>query len=248
MTNLLQTTTDWRYKYVGIHIFKLIINKLDDMVSIYSLFPVIFEHSNYDNEKIRTAALSTVEELEDHFQPYSSEKYASQPFPVILSKINDPVHIVQLEATETLNTLISTTGENVLNGFIESILDTTFNIFLIENIPINLRECLLNIVATLAAEIQERIKPYASKCLSLICNYFNNSYVNQINKPIYGNLIECITILGPFDKDIYYQIIPSLLKAILQIQDSTKLSTDPIRPYIQDSLPRLVYVLKADIS
>lgn len=248
ISDLLGNTSDWRFKYVGILLFKTLIGKCEDMVTVDNLFPIIFEHVNHENEKIRYAALNTIEEIEDHFQPYFSEKYSSQLLPFILSKFNDPILKVQLEATEVLSTMITTTGENVIIQHIQSILDAIFNIFLRENIPNNLRECLLNVVASLVSQLQEKIGGFASKCFSLLCEFFNISYTNQINKPLYGNLIECITLLGPFDKETYLKIVPSLVHAIVKIQESTQMSTDPIRPYIQDSLPRLVYILKTDFK
>ena len=244
ISDLIGNTTDWRFKYIGILLFKLIITQLDDMVTVDELFPVIFDHTNHQNAKIRYASLNTLEELADTFKPYFSDKYAEKLIPIILSKFDDQVLKVQLEATEALNTLITNTNISILEKFIGPILDSTFKIFLLDNLSNNLRECLLNVVATLSSEVQEKLSSYASKVFSLICEFFNNSYTNQIHKPLYGNLIECITLIGPFDKETYYKIIPSLVTAILQIQDSIPLSTDPIRAYIQDSLPRIVYILK----
>lgn len=248
ISKLLENTNDWRYKYVGIMLFKLIVTHLDDMVTVDTIFPIIFEHVNHDNPKIRFAALSTVEELADQFKPYFCDKYASQQINNVLNRFTDPVHKVQLEATEALNTIITSSSQDILKPYLEAILDKTFSIFLLENLPNNLRECLLNVVATLASEVQDALSPYANKVFHLICDFFNKSYINKTNKPLYGNLIECITLIGPYDKDTYYKIIPDLVKFILDIQESIHLSTDPIRAYIQDSLQRLVYILKVDFK
>lgn len=248
ISKLLENTSDWRIKYVGIMSYKQIITHVDDMVSVDSIFAVIFENLKNDNAKIRYSCLSTIEELGDTFKPYFSDKYAEELIPKILDSFTDSVLKVQLEACEALNTIMSNSDEEMLANFTEKILEKTFQIFLMEGVPNNLRECLLNVVATLVSQIAQLFSPYSNKCLGLICDFFSKSYTQKLYKPLYGNLIECITLIGPFDKEIYYKLVPELVDAIIEIQNSIHLSSDPLRDYLQDAIERLTRVLKTDFQ
>lgn len=248
VTKLVANEQDFRYKYLGIMIFKVIITHVDDMAMVSNFFNMVFTNLKNDNPKIRFACLNTLEEMADTYKPYFSEKYFPELANFLLEKFSDPVLKVQLEATEAMNTLITNTAVDVLTPYIESILNTTFQIFLKDNLSNNLRECLLNVVATLSSEVQDKLAPYAEKCFAMIWEFFVNSYKGKINKPLYGNMIECITLIGPFNQNVYYQNIPTLIDIIVDVQSSSKLGTDPIRPYIQDSLQRLVYILKENFK
>lgn len=248
VSELIEKTNDWRYKYVGIMIYKTLITHVDDMVTVDNLFPVIFQNLQNENSKIRYACISTIEELADTFQPHFSQKYYNDIIPILLNLFNDSVLKVQLESCEALNTLMTHCDEVKLSEFSQPILDKMFGIFLKENLPNNLRECLLNVLSTLVSQIGELFKPYASKCLGIICDFFSNSYKNKVHKPIYGNLMECITIIGQYDEPTYYKLVPDLVYALIEIQDSIHLSSDPLRDYIQDAIERLVRVLKKDFK
>ena len=244
ISGLIENTQDWRYKYVGIMSFKQIIGHCDDMVTIDKMFPVVFENTGNPNSKIRYACLSTIEELADTFKPHFSDKYGKELIPIILNNYKDSVLKVQLEACECLNTIMTNSDEVMLSSFSQSILDQTFAIFMQEKLPNNLRECLLNSVACLVSQTHTLFQPYAPKCLKIIVDFFVNAYANKVHKPIYGNLLECITLIGPHDKDYYYTIVPDLVDAIVAIQDSVQLSTDPVRDYLQDTIERLAIICK----
>lgn len=248
ISRLLENEVDWRFKYVGIMSYKHLITHVDDMLTVESLFPVIFSNLKNLNSKIRYACYSTVEELADTFKPHFNDKYSKELIPHLVEGFNDSVLKVQLEACESLNTVMGNTDEVLLASFSELVLDKTFGIFLKDGLPNNLRECLLNVVATLVSQVGNLFEQYANKCLSLICDFFSKSYANGLNKPLYGNLIECITLIGPYDKPTYYKLIPDLVNAIVNIQDNIPLSTDPIRDYLQDALERLVKVCKTDFK
>lgn len=240
---LIENTSDWRYKYIGILSFRNLITHVDDMVTVDSLFPVIFENLRNENAKIRYACLSTIEELGDTFKPHFQDKYSKELIPLLLNNsFEDKVLKVHLEVCECLNTIMSNTNEQVLAGMAEQILDKTFKVFLQENLPNNMRECLLNVVATLSSQLGELIKPVAPKIFKVIIDFFVNAYKNKVHKPIYGNLLECITLIGPYDEETYHKIIPDIVDCIITIQDNIKLGSDPLREYIQDVVERLVRV------
>lgn len=246
VAKLITNTNDWRYKYLAIFIFKLVIGYVDDMVEVSNLFPTIFECMNDNNPKIRFASLNTIEELADHFQPYFGEKYFKTLVDPILSKFSDNILKVQLEATESLNTMISYSGdvEGNIIPYTQKILDYVFNIFLKDNIANNLRECILNVLSGLICEVGDKITPYSTKIYEILWKFFVESYKGKVHKAIYGNILECITTVGPYVGPEYSKNINDLVNVIIDIQNNSKMDSDPIRPYIEDSIKSLINFLK----
>lgn len=236
---------DWRYKYVGIITLRHMIPHVEEMIEIENIFSKVFENISDNNPKIRYACISTLEELADTYKPHFSLKHSKELIPFLLSRFDDNVLKIQLEACEALNTIMSNDDETELTKSAPLILDKTFSLFLRNDIPNNLRECLLNVTATLACQIGPLFAPFSEKCFEIIVNYFTNSYVNKINKPLYGNLFECISLIGPYQKDVYYKLLPDLLDALIEFQSGLG-AIESSRDYIQDTVERLSYILKKD--
>lgn len=236
---------DWRFKYVGIITLRHMIPNVEEMIEIENIFTKVFENISDENPKIRYACISTLEELADTYKPHFSMKHSKELIPFLLSRFDDNVLKIQLEACEALNTLMSNDDEAELTKAAPNILDKTFSIFLKNEIPNNLRECLLNVTATLVCQIGPLFAPFSEKCFEIIVNFFSNSYMNKINKPLYGNLFECISLIGPYQKDVYYKILPNFLDAIIEFQSGMG-ALESSRDYVQDTIERLSHVLKKD--
>ena len=256
ITELMGNSQNWKCKYIALMSIRGIIAVVKDMSDIENIFPYIFDSISSNNPKVRYAALSCIEELADEFKFNFSNVYHEKLIGLVLSRFTDPILRIQLEACETLCTFMEHLKADILATYSQTILDSTFQIFLTKDpntngsiIPNNIRECLLNVVSTMASQIGHLFKPFATKCLEILCDWFSNAYGNKVYKPLYGNLIENITLIGPLaDKEAYYKIIPSLVKTLVDIQNNIPLSTDPLRDYIKDALNRLVRILKDDFK
>jgi hypothetical protein len=241
---LLSNENDWRHKYIALLSVSQVTCYIDDMTLIDSIFETVFNHTTNNNAKVRYAAINCINEMCESFSPHFEKNYHEKVVPIIIERINDPVLRCQLESFETLTTFIDKSSDEIVALYAQVILDNIFGLFLKDNIPVSLREEILEVVAELVSSLQDKFKPYADKCLKILAENFVNLYTNKGMKSLYGNFIECITLIGPYDEQYYYQIIPDLVKIIVEIQDNIPLSTDPIRNYLREALSRLIPIMK----
>jgi hypothetical protein len=241
---LLTNENDWRYKYIAFLCVSQVTCYVDDMTMIDTIFDTVFKHTADNNPKVRYTAVNCINEMCESFCPDFEKNYHERIVPIIIERCNDTVLRCQLEAFETLNTFIDKASDEIVALYAQVILDNIFTLFLKDNIPVSLREEILEVVAELASTLQDKFAPYAEKCLKILLENFVTLYTGKQLKSIYGNFIECITIIGPYHTQYYYSIIPDLVKIIVEIQDNIPLSTDPIRNYLREALSRLIPLMK----
>jgi importin-5 len=58
--NTVGNNSDWRYKHAGIMAFSQVGEYVDDPEKIRSMVPIIVEHCNHTNPKIRYASLHAI--------------------------------------------------------------------------------------------------------------------------------------------------------------------------------------------
>jgi hypothetical protein len=241
---LLQNDKDWRYKYVGLLSISGVMSYVDDMATIETIFPTIFSHCSDPSPKIRYAAVNCINEMGDSFQPHFQANYHDKVVGILLDRItNEPVLRVQLEALEALNTFISHQNEQQCLTYINPLLEGLFGLF-IKDIPLNLRAEILEAIAEIVVTTEKSFEPYTERSLKILIDFFVNAYNQKTLKPLYGNLIECITLIGQYNQEIYATVIPDLVKIIVEITQNIPLSSDPIREYLQEALERLIPILK----
>ena len=65
VTNTIANTEDWRYKHAGIMAFSQVGEYVDDTAKISSMIPVLLQHMQHENPKIRYAALHCIGQISD---------------------------------------------------------------------------------------------------------------------------------------------------------------------------------------
>lgn len=244
LLNLIQNDKDWRYKYTAFMTLGQIVEFIDDMQNIETLLPVIFENVANPNPKIRYASIYCIDLISEGFQPHFQNKYHDKVFPALVNSVKDSVLRIQLQACEALESFLEHTSDQLSGQYSQFLLDNTFQIFLIKECPISLREQILSVTAELINASGEKFKPFSENCLKILLNFFSESFQNGTNKTLYGTLIECITLIGPQCKDVYLTYVRDLVKAIVHIQDNLANSTDFTKDYLQNAWERLCPVVK----
>lgn len=242
--NLLGAEKDFRYRYIGLLSISQMISYVDDMSIIENIFPTVFSFSKDPNPKIRYAAVNCINEMSESFEPHFQNNYHATVVPILIERVvSENVLRVQLESLEALNTFVDHAPKNLISEYLGGLLDNLFSIFL-KDIPVNLRQEILESIAEIVATTQDLFAPYSEKCLKILLEYFVNIYTNKNNKSLYGNLIECITLIGPYNVEFYHTIVPDMIKIIVEITENIPLSQDPIREFLQEALERLIPILK----
>jgi hypothetical protein len=240
-------TTDWRYKYTGFMTISQMVEYVDDIVNIDNILPLVFKESEHTNPKIRYSCLHTISQISDHLNPSFQNNYHNLVIPCVLNRIqNDPVLRVRLQACDALQTYIEFASNQVSATHCQNILDVVFSVFLKEDseVPVSLRESILNNISELVTACQDDFKPFAVKCLDFLLNYFSNVLKTKTNKSLYGILLDAITVIGPKCEEAYHKYVPDIINAIIQIQDNVPNSTDPVLNYLHNAWERLIPLVK----
>jgi hypothetical protein len=241
---LLNNTTDWRYKYIGFMTISQMVEHVDDISHIDNIIPIILKDSQDSNPKIRFATLNCISQISDQLNPFFQSNYHEKVMPVVLGRINDQVLRVQLQACEALQAYVESCTDQVATTYCQAILDNVFTVFLKEDIPVSLREAVLNVVSELVTACDSGFIPYAPKCLDILLKYFINILQNKCNKSLYGILLDAITVIGPKCEEQFNQYIPDLVSAMVEIQNNIPNLSDPVATYLHSAWERLIPTIK----
>ena len=238
---------DWRYKYIGFMTIAGMVEYVDDIVNLDNILPQIFTETENANPKIRYACLHCISQISDHLNPQFQNNYHANVIPVCLARLQtDPVLRVRLQTCDSIQTYVEFCSDQVASTYCQSILDAVFSVFLKGDgeIPVSLRESLLNVVAELVTACADAFKPYAEKCLSFLLNYFSEILKARTNKSLYGIMLDTITVIGPKCEEQYSKYLPDLVSAVIQIQNNVPNSTDPVLNYLHNAWERLIPIIK----
>jgi hypothetical protein len=241
---LINNTTDWRYKYIGFMTIYQMVEHLDDISHIDNIIPHILKDSQDTNPKIRYAALNCICQIADQFKQFFQTNYHEKVFPVILERVQDSVLRVQLEACESLQAYVEACTRQIASNYCQNVLDTIFTVFLKEDTPNSLRELILNVVFVLVTACKSGFKPYAGKYLSFLFKFFINNLQNKNNKSLYGILLDIITLIGPKCEEQFLQYTPFLVNAMIEIQNNIINLNDPVANYLYCAWERLIPIIK----
>jgi len=155
---------------------------------------------------------------------------------------------IQLQSCEALETFLEHSSNDTSAKYAQYILDNTFQIFLQKECPTSLREQILSVIAELIASTDKSFAPYAENCMKILLNFFSEIYSARSLKPLYGTLIECITLTGPQCKEAYLKYVKDLVKAIIEIQESSSAANDFTKDYLQNAWQRICPVVKENFQ
>jgi hypothetical protein len=155
---------------------------------------------------------------------------------------------IQLQSCEALETFLEHSSNDTSAKYAQYILDNTFQIFLQKECPTSLREQILSVIAELIASTDKSFAPYAENCMKILLNFFSEIYSARTLKPLYGTLIECITLTGPQCKEAYLKYVKDLVKAIIEIQESSSAANDFTKDYLQNAWQRICPVVKENFQ
>lgn len=241
---LLNKTDDWRFKYIGYMTISQMVENVTDITHIDNILPNIFSDSRDPNPKIRYATLQCISQISENLNPQFQNNYHSKVFTVVLERIKDPILRVQLQACDSLTAYLEFCTDQIATTHCQDILDVIFSEFLKNDIQVSLREALLNSLSELVSATQEEIKPFAEKILQVLLEFFSGSLHNKTNRPLYGIILDAITLIGPKAEETYHKLLPDLLTAMLDIQDNIPNFRDPVAGYLHSAWERTIPIIK----
>lgn len=242
---------DFRYVYVALMSILEIVTLVDEDISLLeNISPIVYKQTLNENPKIRYAAISCIKVFNICFGYNYKKNYHETFINVLLENIekNEKVLRNQLEIINALIAFYEDCPIKIGKLYMERILETFIQLFLNLDVSYNvsnlLRRKILKLLTKLISNAKENIAPYAEKILNILLELFNNFYVHKTNSELYGDFLECIVLVGPYAKNVYFASLPDLMNLILQVQNNISVASDPIRNSLEFVYKNFIPVLK----
>lgn len=84
VTNTIANEEDWRYKHAGIMAFSQVGEYVDDTQKIASMIPVLLQHLQHQNPKIRYAALHCIGQISDDMPGNFQKAFHTEVIPALI--------------------------------------------------------------------------------------------------------------------------------------------------------------------
>jgi len=133
---------------------------------------------------------------------------------------------------------------DILINYVGVILEKMFSIFLTD-IPTNLRETILDVITELVETLKDKFDTFAEKSLTILIEFLAKIWSMKVHKSLYGNLVNCITMIGPYCKTHYFKYLNDIVKITVELQD-TIVGDSVSQTYIKNALERITPFLITD--
>ena len=84
VTNTIANEEDWRYKHAGIMAFSQVGEYVDDTAKISSMIPVLLQHLQHPNPKIRYASLHCIGQISDDMPDNFQKAFHKEVMPALI--------------------------------------------------------------------------------------------------------------------------------------------------------------------
>jgi importin-5 len=120
--NTLANNDDWRYKNAGLMALSQVGEYLDDISKIAPMIPVIIQHLQHPNPKIRYAALHCIGQMADDMTEEFQETFHEIVLPALNQMLEDPIPRVQAHACAALTNFFEGTSEEIIVNYVQAIM------------------------------------------------------------------------------------------------------------------------------
>ena len=254
INNLLQSENNL-YIYLGLLSLSQLICYLEKMDLIENIIPLLLNNlQNYNNNnnnlKIKFAVLYCIDELCINFNDDFIEKYNHILNILLNYLINENSIRIKCQIIITITDFIinynKEENKKIFINYLNNIFENFFKIFLNSNDNQNdilKKQILINLTEIIEYfEETEYIKQYYKTSLEILIKFFNDTFINNIKKNLYSNLINLITIIGINEENILIPIIPNLIKCIINIiqNNNDTFNINYFQKEINSSLEKLI--------
>jgi vesicle coat complex subunit len=114
VNNTMANETDWRYKNAGLMAFSQVGEYIDDIVNIGNMVPVVLQHLEHPNPKIRFAALHCLGQISDDMTEDFQETYGHQVLPALVKILDDQVPRVSAHCASAITNFMDGASEELV--------------------------------------------------------------------------------------------------------------------------------------
>ena len=110
----MSNTEDWRYKNAGLIAFSQIGDYVDDAQKIAPMIPVLLQHMQHENPKIRYAALHCVGALSCDMEEKFFEEFHMDVLPALIQSLDDQTPRVQSIACAAISNFTENAEKEIM--------------------------------------------------------------------------------------------------------------------------------------
>jgi hypothetical protein len=105
---------DWRYKNAGLMAFSQVGEYIDDIKNIGAMMPVVLQHLQHQNPRIRYAALHCIGQISDDMTEDFQETYGQQVLPALIQGLADQVPRVSAHCCSAITNFMDGADEELV--------------------------------------------------------------------------------------------------------------------------------------
>ena len=240
--NTISNEDDWRYKHAGIMAFSQVGEYVDDVSKLAQMMPVIVQHLQHANPKIRYAALHCLGQLADDLPEDFQQKYAKDVLGPIVQCLDDAVPRVQSHACAALTNFYESASEEIALQGLQEVCTKLCNLI---KVGISLvKENASTTLAAVAEQAREGFKPYFTETLKFLIEILNEFHSVEY-KQLRGQVIESITIIcAAVGEEAFAPVANDVIAVMLNIQNTQLDSKDAQRIYLLSAWERICLLMK----
>lgn len=238
--------SDWRYKNAGLMAFSQVGEYVDDIKSVGAMVPVIVQHLQHPNPRIRYAALHCIGQVSDDMTEDFQETYGADVLPALVKTLDDPVPRVSAHCASAITNFMDGAAQELVHPFMGEI-SAKLGAMMKQGISIQ-KENSVTAFASTAVAIKESFDQHFNESLDLLL-----SCLNENPQPEYrqfrAQIIEAITLIaGAVSDEVFKPQADKVVQSMIYIQQSKLEEKDPQRSYLLSAWQRICLKMKGDFA
>ena len=246
VTNTIANEQDWRYKHAGIMAFSQVGEYVDEVSKIQAMVPVVLQHLQHPNPKVRYASLHCIGQLADDMPGDFQKHFHAEIMPALINALDDAAPRVQSHACACLTNFCENASKELLAPCLQA-LSQKFCALVNDGISM-CKENATTALGTVVEKVGEDFAPYFAETIQFLVNA-----LNQFSGPEYkqfrGQSIESITIIcSAVGLEAFRPVADSVIGIMLQIQNTQLEKRDSQRVYLLSAWQRVALLMKSEFG
>ena len=228
--NTIANESDWRYKNAGILAFSQVGEYVDDPSKIASMIPVIVQHLQHPNPKIRHASLHCIGQIADDMPEEFQKAFHGELVPPMIAALDDPVPRVVSHACAAFTNFFENAAEEQVLPYMQ-IISQKLCALIKDGISI-VKENAVSALATVAEKAGANFIPFFNDTIAFLIGYLNEFLAPEY-KQFRGQVIEAITIIcAGCGEEAFAPVANDVIQVLLTIQNTQLEKKDAQRVYL----------------
>mmetsp|Transcript_1961 Transcript_1961/g.2897 ORF Transcript_1961/g.2897 Transcript_1961/m.2897 type:complete len:525 (+) Transcript_1961:709-2283(+) len=238
----MKNDSDWRYKNAGLMAFSQVGEYIDDIQKIGLMVPVVLQHLDHPNPKIRYSALHCLGQISDDMTEDFQETFGKDVLPVLIAHIDDAVPRVSAHCCSAITNFMDGSSEELVTPFMG---DISAKMGKLMNSGISIqKENSVTAFASTAVVIKERFDAHFPETVDLLLNCLNENPQPEFRQ-FRAQVIEAMTLISSsVSQEVFMTQSEKVIQAMLFIQKSNMDANDPQRSYLLSAWQRVCLIMK----